>query len=155
MPVSTISSNRAVTFPGAVLQVVGSSTSTLTTNATDTYADTTLTATITPSSASSKILVLFSQNGVGKVTNNTGVNIRLVRNGSSILIITDIAAFTGTTTQNRGQCVSSCYLDSPSSTSALTYKTQFMSYSNNSAAYVQDAGTSGATSTITLMEIAA
>jgi hypothetical protein len=140
---------------GSVLQVVSASYSTIVTNATDTYADTGLTATITPSSTSSKILVLFSQNGVGKVTNNTGVAMRLLRNGSSILTITDIAAFTGTSTQNRGQCVSSCYLDSPSSTSALTYKTQFMSYSNNAAAYVQDYGTGGATSTITLMEIAA
>ncbi len=44
------------------------------------------------------------------------------------------------------------YLDSPSSTSALTYKTQFGSAGNAATVYVQDGS---AASSITLMEIGA
>ena len=48
---------------------------------------------------------------------------------------------------------SSCtYLDSPNTTSALTYKTQIKSTLNNDGVYAQD---NGSTSTITLMEIGA
>ena len=44
------------------------------------------------------------------------------------------------------------YLDSPSTTSATTYKTQLSSGNNTAGVGVQ--GTGGETSTITLMEIA-
>ena len=48
------------------------------------------------------------------------------------------------------------YLDSPATTSATTYKTQFASQANNAIIYVQSAsGGTSSTSTITLMEIAA
>jgi hypothetical protein len=57
---------------GAVLQVVNATYSTDTTNGTTTYADTGLTATITPTSATSKILVLVS--GMFWQTNGYGGN---------------------------------------------------------------------------------
>ena len=138
-----------------VLQVVNATTSTTVTTATTTYVDTGLTASITPSSSSSKILVLIAQNGVSKLTNNTGVNMRLLRGATSIVSMTDIVGFNSTTTDNRGQSISLCYLDSPATTSSTTYKTQFMSYNNNATVFMQDVGSGATTSTITLMEIAA
>jgi hypothetical protein len=138
---------------GSVLQVVMGTTSTLVTSATSSLIDTGLTATITPRSTSSKILVLLAQNGVGKVSNNTAVNLILLRGATQIWTPTDIVAFTNTTAQNRGFSVSASYLDSPSTTSATTYKTQFASFNNNAAAHVQDFSGTTSTSTITLMEI--
>ena len=57
---------------GKVLQVVAGTTSASASNSTTTYADTGLTATITPSAASSKVLVLVSQQGVRKSDGNSG-----------------------------------------------------------------------------------
>ena len=146
---------KATLPTGSILQVVNATYSTTVTNATSTYADTGLTASITPTSSSSKILVLIAQNGVSKLTNNTGVNMRLLRGATSIVSMTDIVGFNSTTTDNRGQSISLCYLDSPATTSSTTYKTQFMSYNNNATVFVQDVGSGATTSTITLMEIAA
>lgn len=139
---------------GSVLQVVSATYSTLVSSSTNVFVDTGLTASITPSSVSSKILVLVNQNGVGKITNNTAVNLILLRGATQIWTSTDIFALTATTAQNRGYSASASYLDSPSTTSATTYKTQFASYNNNAVAYVQDFGNTTSTSTITLMEIA-
>ena len=160
----TLDGTAGITFPSGsgtqaaqskVLQVVNATYSTISTNATSTFADTGLTASITPLFSTSKILVLINQAGVGKLTGDTGCMMRLLRNGSSILVINDILGLNGSTASNRGQDASTSYLDSPATTSAVTYKTQFASYANIAAAYVQDAGSGTATSTITLMEIAA
>jgi hypothetical protein len=132
--------------------VVNATYSTITSNSTSTYADTGLTATITPSSASSKILVIVSQNGCRKQTNDTYLQLRLVRASTAILTFSVAAGYTGTTTTNDVGSVSTEYLDSPATTSATTYKTQLASGSNNAQVNVQ---TASDTSTITLMEIAA
>ena len=48
------------------------------------------------------------------------------------------------------------FLDSPATTSAVTYKTQFANFNNGvGSVYVNDYGSTQATSTITLLEIAA
>jgi hypothetical protein len=142
---------------GSVIQVVNVDYGVETANSTSTFADTGLTATITPTSATSKILVLFSQNGVLKSTTNTSVLLKLLRDGSVIFNIHDIAASTNNTDLNSVGSVAGTYLDSPATTSAVTYKTQFASRGNTVQAVVQAYGSnSGFTrSTITLMEIAA
>jgi len=56
---------------GNVLQVVYGTTATSVTHSTSTYIDTGLSASITPSSTSSKILVIVDQNGCGKYTSDT------------------------------------------------------------------------------------
>jgi hypothetical protein len=138
---------------GNVIQVVNATTSTVTSSSSATYADTGLTATITPTSATSKILVLVDQNGVGKNASSTiGVDIRLQRSGSTIVNMNFYAAYTGTAIQNNVGSVSTNYLDSPATTSAVTYKTQFANPGATSLVFVQN---SGETSTITLLEIAA
>jgi hypothetical protein len=133
-----------------VLQVVNATYSTAVSNSTNTPTDTGLTATITPLFSTSKILVLVSQNGVSKDTNNTYALLRLVRNGSSILAYENQLNYSASSV-TASSSSSICYLDSPASTSALTYKTQLASGSNNASVSVQ---ASASTSTITLMEIA-
>ena len=138
---------------GKVLQVVGASTATEATSSSSTYADTNLTATITPSSASSKVLVLISQSG-SKAATDTYLNIRVYRGATEIggTVAGRSIGYTGDTTANYVGIGFSCsILDTPSSTSALTYKTQFNSSANNGTVRVQ---VDGGASYITLIEIA-
>lgn len=137
---------------GTVLQVVQATYATETSSSSSTYADTGLTASITPTSSTSKILVLVSQNGVDKRTGNTYIGIKLLRSGSDIAAMSVVAAATGDTSINNIGTVSINYLDSPATTSSVTYKTQFSSLANIAVSYVQK---DNAVSTITLMEIAA
>lgn len=139
---------------GTVLQTVTGTTSTEVTNSGGSYTDTGLTATITPKSATSKILVLVNQVGVVKNNGNAsnGIYLKLLRNGTQISLITNAAGYTGTTLVNYVGTLSTSYLDSPATTSALTYKTQFTNNTSAGTVYVQ--ASSEATSTITLMEIA-
>ena len=156
-----IDGTAGVTFPnsttqasaGVVLQVVNATYATSTSNATNTYADTGLTATITPKFSTSKILVLVSQNGVGKssATANNAVDIKLLRNSTTLTQLSSYAGYTGSSVTNNIGSVSTTYLDSPATTSATTYKTQFANPNNSASSYVQD---SSSASTITLMEIA-
>jgi hypothetical protein len=141
---------------GGVIQVVQSTYNVNTSNATGTYIDTGLSASITPKFSTSKILILVTQAGCGKVTNNTGVDLQLLRNGSTIYqIASGLGVNAQTSTTNRFFNIPGMYLDSPATTSSTTYKTQFASSSGNSQVNVQDYATSLVVSTITLMEIAA
>lgn len=136
------------------MQVISASTTTAVTNNTTTQADTGLTATITPSSTSSKILVLVSQAGCEKTAANANnaLNLYLWRDASQILQFTYAGGYTGTAIQ-MDLGFSTVYLDSPATTSATTYKTRFANFSNTAAVLVQVAGP--VASTITLMEISA
>jgi hypothetical protein len=133
-----------------VVQIVYGSTTTGVTNTTSTYADTNLTATITPTSSSNKVLVIVSQNGCGKQSNNTSNNIRLMRGATEIASLENIGGYTNSTATVFFGSVSGSYLDSPATTSATTYKTQFRSETNNQQANV-NFGSS--LSTITLIEV--
>ena len=138
---------------GTVLQVVTATTSTGVSNSTTTYADTGLTATITPSSASNTILVIVSQScykTTGNISN--AVNIKLFRNAVDLGRKLYVQNYTATATELYTQGTFT-YLDSPASTSALTYKTQFANQAAASAVSVQPDNLG--VSTITLMEIAA
>jgi hypothetical protein len=140
-------------FPaGSVLQVVNATYSTETSNSTSTYADTGLTASITPSSTSSKILVLVNQAGVGKNTGNisSAVNVKLLRNSTDICTFAVTIGYTQSNSYNLGFSSTTSYLDSPSTTSSVTYKTQFANGQNAASVRVQ---TDSSTSTITLLEI--
>ena len=139
---------------GKVLQVVNATYSTETANNTSTYADTGLTATITPTSSTSKILVLVSQAGVGKSNDNSsnGCTVNLLRSSTQLIEFVIGGGRTVSAAYNLGLNATACYLDSPSTTSSTTYKTQFKNFTNASSVYVQG---NSATSTITLMEIAA
>jgi hypothetical protein len=86
---------------GKVLQVISATYSTTVTNGTNVYADTGLTATITPSLATSKILVIVAQNGVAKRVGNagSGVLLKLMRGASDIALIAGYTGWTGTSSE--------------------------------------------------------
>ena len=137
---------------GKVLQVVTATTTTSATNATSTYEDTNLTATITPTSATSKILVFVSQIFEKSSANaNNGVNARLVRGATALTVFNIYNIYSGTAIQFIGQG-SVNYLDNPATTSATTYKTQFMNPNNTATVAAQP---NFCDSYITLMEIGA
>ena len=139
---------------GKVLQVVQGTYSTLVSNATNVYADTGLTATITPSLATSQILVIVAQNGVAKRQGNSasGVLLKLLRASTDIALIGGYIGWTGTSLELTVGSAGITYLDSPATTSATTYKTQFKNDVNASQVQVQQ---SAELSTITLLEIGA
>ena len=143
-------------FPaGAVLQVVNGTYATRVTNNTSTFASTGLTASITPSSTNSKILVLVNVAGVGKAA-NTAVILKLYRGASSIVGFEGIGGYTGAIGDAYIGTCSTAYLDSPATISSTTYTVYFASSANIARVDVQNYYTSQAdsTSTITLMEIA-
>jgi len=136
---------------GKVLQVVTATYSTATSNSTATYADTGLTATITPTLNTSKVLVLLYHNGITKTAavNYQQMSIKLVRASTDILVSSGID-YTATAS-DASTTFAASILDSPATTSATTYKTTFNSA--GVASVTIQAG--GSTSTITLLEIGA
>jgi len=141
---------------GHIVQVVSATYSTSVSMSSTTHVDTGLTATITPKFASSKILVQVHQNGIQTHNNqaNNDVTILLYRGSTQIAKPAAFVGFTNSTTFTYSSTVSGSYLDSPSTTSATTYKTTFAN---------PDAGGAGGTvtvqsgtpdSTLTLIEVA-
>ena len=139
---------------GKVLQVVMGTTATQVTSSTNTYADTGLSVSITPSSTSSKVLILVDHNGCVKTATSsvTALGLRLLRGATVIQNINNGALYTNTTLILNASTLSASYLDSPATTSATTYKTQFASVNATSNVQLQ---TSSETSTIIAIEIGA
>ena len=144
---------------GNILQVVNATYSTGASTTSTSFTDTGLSASITPSSTSNKILVLVSQNGIFKGAVNNYIRLKLLRSSTDLVEFEAIAGFTGvgdTQSVSVGGA-SACYLDSPSTTSSVTYKTQFASGNSGVSITIQLGPGGGVTtsSTITLMEVAA
>ena len=136
---------------GCVLQVVSASTTTLVSNNTTTFADTTLTATITPKFNTSKILVFISQSVYKSNGNvNNGVDIKLFRGAVDLGQIVFVQGYSSTAIENYSQTATQ-YLDSPSTTIATAYKTQFRN-NLNAASVIAQPSVNGI-SIMTLMEI--
>jgi hypothetical protein len=137
-----------------IVQVVSATYSTATSSSSSTYIDTGLTATITPTSASNTILVMVAQNGLYRTgtSNIQCMGIRLLRGASNIAQIATNLDFTGTTLEHYfGGTASISYLDSPATTSATTYKTQFRQSSGTGSVTTQ---IDSSVSTMILMEVA-
>lgn len=149
---------------GKILQVV-QATLTTTANVTGTTFGSVFTASITPSASTSKVLVIVDLS-VGQAASNF-VNIRLTRSSSTLLQGDSAGSRTRVTTQANpgGAGVMAAaglnYLDSPASTSSLTYAIEIAShttgavYLNRSGTDTDSAGFSRGSSTITLLEVAA
>ena len=137
-----------------IIQVITGSTSTQVLNSTSTPADVGLSATITPTLATSTILVLTSIQGLQKSDANSGnrATLSLLR-GATTLQDSFGNFHTATAVQFRGS-YSSIHRDSPNTVAATTYKWTFYNDQNAASVGVQFGGNSG-TSFITLMEIGA
>jgi hypothetical protein len=137
---------------GKVLQVVEGTTETTVTDTTGSFVDSGLSASITPSSASSKVLVIAMQQGGH--TGNRSASFRLVRSSTNIAY----AIYQWDNSSNadfQAATVGFTKLDSPSTTSAVTYKTQFCRGGSSGSATAQTYGASQSTSVMILMEIGA
>ena len=146
-----------VVFPaGHVLQVVNATTSSgVTTTTQNSWTTTNLSASITPSSSSSKILVLVQQKVAAFGNGDLQVNLGLFRDATLIygaLSWDDLRVAT----------ISTCwafnipivYLDSPATTSSITYATA-LSKRSTAVTQVVASGNGGLPDSIVLMEIAA
>jgi hypothetical protein len=142
---------------GKVAQVIQGSHSTEVQNTTSTYADTGLTATITPSSTSSKILIFTNQAvRILEAGNTGGGSVRLLRDSTVIAGGDELFEFflqvadSGTTSMNKRGRINLNFLDSPSTTSAITYKTQAARQAGSTEIFTQP---NDIESRIILMEI--
>lgn len=117
---------------GKVLQVVSATTTTPVTTTSGSAVDSGLSVSITPSSASSKILVMTSQaiyHERNSINAKTAV-VQLARGGTRLTTFDDGVDMLGFEVPSTSVVlkiawqVSLCFLDSPNTTSATTYKTQ-------------------------------
>jgi hypothetical protein len=177
MAVSQINSNslatgvpsRANLPAGSVLQVVSATkTDTFSSSSTSMVDITGLSVSITPTSATSKILVSYQVcGGQDNTATKQNVFIQLVRNSTAIGVGTVGGAqnasgeiVNGTTTDANHVLLRDTltFLDSPATTSSTTYKLQGMSWNTGVNWYINRRGLNGSfvfASSITVMEIAA
>ena len=158
---ATLTNNGTATGFGKIGQVVQAETTTQTQIQTIAYGDTTLTGSITPSSATSKILVDvrgFYMIDASVSSSGRNANHRLIRtvSGSDTTLQTDehtlSMASSGTTDIGYIFQIGYQYLDSPSTTSACSYKIQIsVDNTNYRANFPHD----GNKATITMLEILA
>lgn len=150
---------------GSVLQVVSTTkTDTFTTTSTSFTDVTGLSASITPRSTSSKIYALYDVN-IGNTFGTNAAVIRFVRDATPVFV----GDADGSRTQGSGEGyldsgvitnVGGSVLDSPATTSAVTYKIQLRATAsgtvavNRSASDPNTASGLRAASTITVMEVA-
>jgi len=105
----------------------------------------TMSVSITPTSTSSKVLVLLNSN-IQMTSNNTGA-VTVYRDSTNLGSSFGFGVSYATVNMSSG--MSACYLDSPSTTSQVTYQVYFRSFTG---AQVNLNG-SGSTGNLTLMEI--
>ena len=111
---------------GKVLQVVTATTSTAVSFSSGTMTDSGLTVTITPTLATSKVLILVSQPLSVVSSAVFGSAMQLLRNATIIYKVGDTFETLETNfgSGRLGAVIPMAYLDSPATTSATTYKTQ-------------------------------
>jgi hypothetical protein len=154
---------------GKLLQVVSTTkTDTFSTNSTSFTDITGLSVTITPTSATSKIMVLVSLQASGESGSNSSGS-RLMRDSTAIFIgdaassreRASVDVIGGSGGNRVGSSQAPMILDAPATTSALTYKVQIKSltagnsYVNRGSADTDDSGHQRTASSITVMEIGA
>lgn len=146
---------------GKVLQVVMGSTSTQVDVVGGSYATTGLSASITPSAATSKILILIAQqitiddndtqaNAAYKLRRDS-IDIYTIDNGASDGLSLAIAGLGGGPNINLKLIGNGNYLDSPSSTSAISYNMQGKATAGQVVSFQEG----NSTSTLILLEIGA
>jgi hypothetical protein len=143
---------------GKVLQVVSATTTTQTAVTGTTFTDTNISLAITPTSATSKILVLLSAScsmySSGSV-NQIGMGLQILRGGTTIWAGNpeDFYITTSYTGYHQVASIETInYLDSPATTSATTYKLQIKASATAGTARTSD---NSRPSSIILMEIGA
>jgi hypothetical protein len=138
---------------GKVLQVVQDSTTTQESTTSTSYQTTNLSLSITPSSTSSKILVLLSIQAAAEESGTSSGMVYEIRRNST-QIFESIIRHSDGGTGSRALVVpaSTNYLDSPATTSSITYDVRFCAWSSGDTAFLSYGGY---LSTLIAMEIGA
>jgi hypothetical protein len=138
---------------GSVLQVVTATNVTRFVTTSTSFDADNLQASITPTSAASKILVLVGSNGNNNNASSYALVYTLYRGATNLGGATYGFGWISANAQRIEVPISIVYLDSPNTTSSTTYRTYIRS--SNVAASVEKPSASGdMTETITLVEIA-
>ena len=145
---------NGVAIPGHVIQVVNGERTGMSATGGTSYVDTALSATITPKFSNSKILVSVDQYFTFRTatTAERQADFRLLRDSTEIAF-QRINQYTASSSSVHyfGKMSSFEKLDSPSTTSAITYKTQMKLNTGSADIFLSH---DNAICTITLMEIA-
>jgi hypothetical protein len=149
---------KAALPAGTILQVLQTVKTDAFTTTSSTYVDVTgFSVDITPSFVSSKIMVESSAfYSAGGTTGYPLAKVRLVRViGGSETVLADPLSLTGVGSDRNPAQVQAGYLDSPATTSTVTYKIQMLRTSTATATFNRNgAGTDAAVATISVMEVA-
>ena len=146
---------------GAILQIVQASTSTQVEVSTTTFTDIGLSASITPSSSSNKVLVLANFQAYFSRSGGQGGGVKLLRGSTEIYqSVTDAnGPFDSYNVDNSiGTKFTLLHYDSPATTSSTTYKLQGRPYTtadSGTSYFFTDATDTDGSGTLTLMEVAA
>jgi hypothetical protein len=142
---------------GKVLQVVSATNATSVAITSASYTDTGLSLSITPSLATSKVLVLTTQLAVAtRTANDAGGPIRLVRDSTAIFTPANSAPLSlYNNVAYTGALLNITFLDSPATTSATTYKTQAACFNATSSSTMTFQMNNTTSSTMILLEIGA
>jgi len=138
---------------GKILQVVSMTTSTQTTATTTTFIDTAITLSITPSASTSKVLVMAVAAGLAKRDQDTTGALQLLRETSVLTAMEGVFGYTANTNHMGGGASVMNYLDTPATTSSVTYKVQVRNRGGTGSIRVNWDGLSA--SNLVLMEVAA
>lgn len=135
-------------FTGNVIQSVFAQTNTQKTNATSTYVNVGMPVTITPKYNNSKILILYFVSGCYSGVLG-GMQFKLYKNGSAITdTFEDLQSYGGSS--DVGGKYSGMFLDSPATTSSVTYEPYFVSRNPPVSVFIQN---NNSYSNIILLEI--
>lgn len=153
-------SGNGIYVPGHVIQVVSDTLTTAAGTNSTTYSDTGLSATITPTSSSSKFLIMTNL-GILSTGLNNAILLRLVRNTTEINTGTGGSTYNAhiygyTASASEFYSYSNHFLDDPSTASAITYKLQFRMTGTTDTGYINRRASdavAGASSNFTVMEI--
>lgn len=131
-----------------ILQVVNATYATSGSSTSSSYADTGLTVTITPTSSTSKVLVICNLTIYNSAA-STSAALKLLRGATTVVNTTGYAFSTGGTQSGDPMIMA---LDSPATTSATIYKLQYARESGAGSVFVFPNNNHGQ---ITVMEISA
>ena len=161
----SLGSDKTLTIPnetgtlnlqsGSVLQVVTGTDSSAANITSTSFVDTGLSASITPSATSSKVLVICSMHTFVYAPGDIPyAYLKLLRDSTSLTEFQSGTKGDAHESDNNSYLAAAptvAYLDSPSSTSSLTYKTQ-AKYAGSGSGYITTAN-SGQTESLILIEI--
>jgi len=128
---------------GVTLQVLSNTNTATASTSSGTYVTTGQAISITPSSSSNKVLILFAS-GLSTLAANTGITFAIYRNST---VLYESGAYTATVSGNLSTGAAGGYLDSPATTSATTYEIFFKETALAGTVTMQNR-------TLTVMEIA-